>query len=393
MDTSLDRSNQATSQPRRKVLIGVYSLAVGLYWMSLYLYVPTLPVYAKTKVESLAFIGTILSMYGLWQAIIRLPLGITTDWVGRRKPFILGGFALAGLGAYLMGIAENGNQLLIGRAITGLAAGTWVPLIVIFSGLFPPQEAIRATAILTLVNSVSRMIATSLTGWLNEIGGYPFAFFCAIGVAVLAMIVVLPIKEQASPPQKLTFRGIWQIIVRPDVLRPSLLGAVAQYVTWAATLSFTPILAAQLGASNVMLSFLTSVSILIISLGNSITALLSRRMNGRQLASISFVFLALGAILAAWAPSLPWLFLAQFMAGMGSGISHPLLMGMSIAKVDQTQRNIAMGLHQAIYGFGMFAGPWISGALAEKIGMQPMFAITGVAVLVIGLVGSKYLSK
>ena len=66
-------------------------------------------------------------------------------------------------------------------------------------------------------------------------------------------------------------------------------------------------------------------------------------------------------------------------------------MGLSIAKVDQSQRNTAMGLHQAIYGFGMFAGPWISGALADKIGLQPMFAVTGVAVLLIGIAGSQFL--
>lgn len=375
----------------RKTFIIFYAIAVALYWMSLYFYVPTLSVYAQTKVESLALVGTILSMYGLWQAIIRLPLGIVTDILGHRKPFILAGFALAALGAWLMATAQNGEHLLIGRAVTGLAAGTWVPLIVIFSSLFPPEQAVRATAILTLVNSLSRMVATSLTGWLNGLGGYPLAFYVAMAAAALAILVVLPLREERVPPQRLSMSGIWSVIVRPDVMRPALLAALAQYVTWAATLSFTPLLAAELGASDVTQSALTSLSILVISLGNSVTAFLSRRLNLRQLSSFSFVMLAFGALLAAWAPSLGWLFLAQFLAGLGSGISHPLLMGLSIAKVDQSQRNTAMGLHQAIYGFGMFAGPWISGALADVIGLQPMFAVTGVAVFLIGVAGSQFL--
>ena len=375
----------------RRTFITFYAIAVALYWMSLYFYVPTLSVYAQTKVENLAIVGTILSMYGLWQAIIRLPLGIVTDLLGRRRPFIIVGFALAGLGAWLMATAPNGGQLMFGRAVTGLAAGTWVPLIVIFSSLFPSEQAVRATAILTLVNSLSRMIATSLTGWMNGLGGYSLAFYVAIVAAALAILVVLPLREERVPPQRFELHGIWSVIVRPDVLRPALLAALAQYITWAATLSFTPILAAKLGASDVAQSALTSLSILIISLGNSVTAMLSRRLNLRHLSSFSFVMLAFGALLAAWAPSLGWLFLAQFFAGLGSGISHPLLMGLSIAKVDQSQRNTAMGLHQAIYGFGMFAGPWISGALAEKIGLQPMFAVTGVAVLLIGIAGSQFL--
>ena len=76
----------------------------------------------------------------------------------------------------------------MGRAVTGLAEGTWVPLVVLFSSLFPPEEAVRASSLLTLVGSVGRLLATSLTGSLNELGGYPLAFFGAAGAAILAIL-------------------------------------------------------------------------------------------------------------------------------------------------------------------------------------------------------------
>jgi DHA1 family multidrug resistance protein-like MFS transporter len=171
-------SSKAGASSRRLMII-LYAIAVFLYWMALYLYVPTLPTYAQSKSDNLALVGVVLSMYGLWQAIIRLPLGITADWLGRRKPFIIVGFALAGLGAWTMGVAEGVNGLIVGRAITGLAAGTWVPLVVVFSSLFPPHEAVRATAMLTFVGSVGRVLATGVTGSLNELGGYSLAFFLA----------------------------------------------------------------------------------------------------------------------------------------------------------------------------------------------------------------------
>ncbi|MEW5956467.1 MAG: hypothetical protein AB1801_02000 [Chloroflexota bacterium] len=63
-------------QRLRPVTIGFYIAAAFLYWISLYLYVPTLPTYVHSKTDNLALMGTVLSMYGLWQAIIRLPLGI-----------------------------------------------------------------------------------------------------------------------------------------------------------------------------------------------------------------------------------------------------------------------------------------------------------------------------
>ena len=63
-------------------------------------------------------------------------------------------------------------------------------------------------------------------------------------------------------------------------------------------------------------------------------------------------------------------------------------MGMSIINVAEGQRSTAMGLHQAVYGLGMFAGPWVSGLLATSLGIQPMFASTAVVVLGLGLLGT-----
>jgi MFS transporter, DHA1 family, multidrug resistance protein len=67
-------------------------------------------------------------------------------------------------------------------------------------------------------------------------------------------------------------------------------------------------------------------------------------------------------------------------------------MGMSIEHVEGSQRSTAMGLHQAVYAIGMFAGPWLSGILAKSLGLQPMFGITAVGVLILALLGTRKLS-
>ncbi len=50
-----------------------------------------------------------------------------------------------------------------------------------------------------------------------------------------------------------------------------------------------------------------------------------------------------------------------------------------------------MGLHQAVYAVGMFAGPWLSGALADRIGIQPMLGVTALACLLLGLPAARWL--
>jgi MFS family permease len=368
------------------------SLAVGLYWISLYLYVPTLPVYAQSKTSNLALIGTVLAQYGLWQAIVRFPLGIASDWLGRRRPFIFLGFLLAGLGAWLMGSAASIQGVLVGRAVTGLAAASWVILVVAFSSLFPPKEAVRATALLSMVNSVSRMFATGITGELNNLGGYSLAFTLAAVSAGLAALVYLPVKEERLERKPPSLQGTGRLVSRKDVLLPSLLNALAQYAVWATAFGFVPILAKQFGASNIVQSLLVSLNLAIGIVGNLFTTTFVRRFGARRLVLSGFLATVGGIFLLFLAQSLAWVFAATFLIGLGFGLSYPTLMGMSIEHVEGSQRSTAMGLHQAVYAIDMFAGPWLSGILAKSLGLQPMFGITAVGVLILALLGTRKLS-
>jgi MFS family permease len=368
---------------------------VFLYWMALYLYAPTLPTYAESMTPDLALVGVILSMYGFWQMAIRLPVGIAADWLGRRKPFIIGGLILVGSGAVVMGIARGWQGLLVGRAITGLAAATWVPLVVIFSALFDPLEAVRASALLTLVGSVARIIATSVTGWLNQLAGYGLAFFLAAGVAAIAVALVIPLKE-AHPPgngerRRPTASSVGKVITRRDVLLPGLLSAIAQFTNWATTFGFLPILAQGMGASDVTISLLVSLNLVFLTLGNLGATAAAGRIGGRRLSYASFVILSAGVAGTALTKSLPSLFVSQALIGLGTGIGYPVLMGMSIKYVRDAERTTAMGLHQSVYAAGMFAGPWLGGLLASALGVQTMFAVTAAASLALGLLGTSLL--
>jgi MFS family permease len=376
----------------RRLMITLYSTAVFLYWAALYLYVPTLPTYVQSKSDNLALVGIVLSMYGLWQAIIQLPLGIATDWLGWRKPFIVVGFALAGLGAWTMGVADSVNGLIIGRTITGLAACTWAPLVVVFSSLFPPHEAVRASALLTSVGAVGRVLAMGVTGWLNELSGYSLAFFLAAGAAALAILVLLPTREERRRPQRPSFTGVGSLITRRDVLFPTLLAALSQYANWAITFSFMPILARQLGATDVTQSALMSMHTGVVILGSLMASTIVNRVGARRLVYLSLALLSAGIGGEALAPSLPLLFVSQFCIGLAQGISYPVLMGMSIQQVAEAERTTAMGLHQAVYAVGMFSGPGVSGRLADAIGIRPMFGVTAFFCLSSGLLVARWLT-
>ncbi|MEA3408086.1 MAG: MFS transporter [Chloroflexota bacterium] len=375
----------------RRLKITLYVVVVFLYWIGLYLYAPTLPTYVEMKTENLAMVGVILSMYGLWQAIIRLPLGIVSDWVGQRKPFVVTGLGLVALGAWLMGISDGAKGLLIGRAITGLSAGTWVPLIVLFSSLFPPQESVRASSLLTLVGSVGRLLATGVTGWLNMWGGYSLAFFLAAGAAALAALVMISTREEPLERNRPSFRSVGGLFLRRDIMLPSLISTLCQYINWAATFSFIPLLAEKLGATDIILSALLSMNIGVFTVGNLVATTLANRLGARRLVFGGVTLLACGTAVGAFAPNLIVIFVAQFLLGLAQGATYPVLMGLSIRHVDDVQRSTAMGLHQSVYAIGMFAGPALSGIVADAIGIRPMLGATAGIFLAAGLFAANQL--
>jgi MFS family permease len=369
----------------RRFNVALVAVAGFFYWVALYVYVPTLPTYIQTKTDNLAMVGTILSMYGLWQGIIRLPLGIATDWLGRRKPFIVGCVFLLGVGTFVLGRAQDANGLLVGRIITGLGAGTWVPLVVLFNSFYPPEEAVRATALLQFVAFAGRMLATGVTGSLNQIGGYSLAFYVASGAALVAVLVVLPSREPHRAPHRPSFHSLRRLASRRDVLLPSILAIIIHYAAFATTFGFLPILAKGLGATDVMQSLLVTLNVGLNMVSSLLVTTLAKRVGHRLLIHVSFVATAIGIGLAACAYSLPMVCVAQAFLGLGFGLGYPVMMGMSIQNVEERQRTTAMGLFQALYAIGMFAGPWASGILADAMGIRPMFAVTTVACLVPGV--------
>jgi MFS family permease len=381
----------AAPAQRHRLLIALYTVVVFLFWMSMYLFVPTLPMYAQSRGADLATVGVILSMYGLWQGLVRFPLGVVADGLGRRKPFIMAGICLSALGAFVMGRATGVPHLIAGRAITGLAAGAWVPMVAAYSALFAPGQAVQASAIVSMVSSLGQIVGTGATGTLNGIGGYSLAFWLAIGVAGLAMLAILPVREVRRPRMQISFASVGRVITRRDVWMPAALGAVSQYAIWATTFGFLPILAKQLGASDVSQSLLTSLNLGLQVVGNLAVAAWSTRIGAKWLLYFSFASMALGLVIAAVAQTSAYVVAAQVGLGLGMGVVFPVLMGMSIRHVGDGERTMAMGVFQSVYAIGMFSGPGLSGVLAHAIGIQPMFALTAAAVLAAGVAGTRYL--
>ena len=93
-----------------------------LFWASLYVYVPILPVYAASLGASMGMVGLVVGAYGISQLLLRIPLGIQSDRHGRRVPYIALSLIAAGAGALWLALAPGPWSLFFARGLTGVGA-------------------------------------------------------------------------------------------------------------------------------------------------------------------------------------------------------------------------------------------------------------------------------
>jgi predicted MFS family arabinose efflux permease len=368
----------------RPRIVAIFAAAI-LYFVALYAYVPSLPAYIAERSPNLASVGMVLSMYGLLSVVLRMPLGVLTDATGRYKAYLVGGILLAGIGAAVMALGTSIGMLAFGRALTGVAAAAWVPMMVVFAACFPPAQTIFATSLLSFASSLGQVIGTSLTGVLETLGGYGLAFFTAAGLSLASAIIIVCVRIPRRSMEHrgtVTIRSVLAIFRRRDVVVPSFTNALCQFGVWALTFGFMPLLARRMGASAVATSLIMTLNIAANTAANLFATFIANRGGRRSLLYGSFAVFAGGAMLAAFARSVPILFVSTVVMGLANGLFFPILLGLSIQRVDAAHRSTAMGIHQAVYAVGMFTGPWIGGILADAVGIRAMFAIVAAFSLV-----------
>ncbi len=105
-----------------------------------------------------------------------------------------------------------------------------------------------------------------------------------------------------------------------------------------------PLLARRMGASAVATSLIMTLNIAANTAANLFATLVAHRGGRRLLLYGSFAVFAGGALLAALGRSVPVLFVSTVVMGLANGLFFPILLGLSIQRVDAAHRSTAMGI-------------------------------------------------
>lgn len=358
---------------RRLLLVGV-----PLFWSSLYIYNSYLSVYARSLGASLSLVGIIVSAYGLTQLVLRIPVGVSSDRLGRRKPFVLAGAAAGALGCAAMLIAPQPWVLVLGRGLAGVAAACWVSLSVLLISTYPSDQVIRATSVASALSGAGTTVASAVGGQIAQMTDERVPFWVGVGLGLAALVLLARIREPARPAGGSLSVGELLAVGRvPMVLLVSILALLNQYVSWAMTFSFVPIYAADLGATKtdlgIMMSLWQGCSAFVALWAGHVSA----RLGVRWTVVAGLGLITVAAFATPVTQALGMLLVLRTLHGVGSGLISPVLMGGALLAVTESKRGAAMGFFQAIYAIGMVTGPAVSGVFADNVGLAATFTITG----------------
>ena len=371
----------------------IFGVATFFYWAALYIYVPVLPVYALSLGASFAVVGLMVSAYGFSQLCLRIPIGLASDRWGRRKPFSVIGLLFASAGCIVLFFAPNPGWLVVGRAIVGISAAAWVTITVMFSDYFKPAQLPGAMALLTFLSGLSQLVSTGAGGWLADLDGprAPFVVGIVFGVIGAILLFLVP-EERVQKKSTATWKSMAKVGTSSYLLRVSIVGALLQFTFWATTYAFVPVYAHNLGASKTMLGLLTSGALVPYTLASLAVSRWAVRVGAARLATVGLAFCVVGAGVVPLTHSIALLAASQCLAGLGRGLTMPVLLGLAIQRIAPSEKATAMGVFQAVYAIGMFLGPASAGLIAESLGLTGAFLISAsmcLAAVVVLLGGRK----
>ena len=193
-----------------------------LRMLPLFMILPVLSLSENTYMYATPqLLGLALGIYGLTQASLQIPFGMLSDRWGR-KPIIVLGLIIFGIGSLIAATADSVNGLLIGRALQG-AGAVAAALMALAADLTRKECRTKAMAYIGISIGAAFSIAFILGPILYAYIGIKGLFYLSACLSILAIITLLTIVP--NPTKKVrnvnspNLRDIKSVLVNTSLIK------------------------------------------------------------------------------------------------------------------------------------------------------------------------------
>lgn len=364
---------------------GLLLAAVVLFWFAQYVYIPFQTTYLTAREVSEAYIGGILGAYGIAQLVMRIPVGVMADSIGRHKGFILAGTIAAGLASLIRIVMPGGTGFFIANLFSGFASAMWISFMVLYTGFFPGAEQQKATSRIILFNNLGILFGFISSTYLYKTYGMSFLCLLSIISAFAGTIIALLLCDSkethrctAGSPLKTL-----KICLNKRLILFACLALIQQGIQMSTTMSFTTQILKDLGASSTLIG-LSSIVYMLAAVGFSGLASFPwfSKKGPAFLIPTVFILLAVYCFLIPTITPVPLLLLLQILPGLATGILFSYLTSEAMKGIAPNVKSTAMGFYQAVYAIGMTLVPVFTGNFVNMFSMKSAyFILAGLALM------------
>ena len=351
-------------------------LGTFLFWLSLYFYVPILPLHAQAKGASLTMVGAVVASYAIAQVLLRIPIGVGADLIGKRKPFAVAGIVVCAAGGLGLALAPDPWTLFAARTVTGIGAAAWVAISVLYASYWRSERAPMAMATVMALTQLAQVLATLTGGVLAERFGSEATFYAGAAAGVAGAAAIVLAREPRFPTREYSTATFLRVLGTPALLLVSAISITVQFVTFSTNFGFVPVYAREIGASKAEVGYITTAMFMASAAGALVSGYVVQRLGYGRAILIAAVIVAVAMTLVPATHSVGLLAAGQALGGIGRGALNTLLIALALQTAPPAERATAMGVFQAIYAIGMLSGPIVSGAFADAYGLEAVFFLS-----------------
>lgn len=370
----------------------LFLTVIFCFWFSIYVYIPIFGVYLEYLRFDYSLVGIILGSYGITQILIRFPLGILSDFLGKmRKGMLIAGFFMAFASGVMFLMFTSFIPVFIARLLSGITASMWVMATTLYAQYFEESQSAKAMGTLQFMTVVTQFLSMAVSGKIVERFGWEMPFLIGTITALIGFVLSFWIKEIKETEAKegaaryvdqLTYvfriKALWVI---------SILSLAAHSILFMTMFGFTPIYVAQKGFSESTFFWIVASFFIPHAAASLLLAYLPVR-KPKLLLFLSFLLTGVFHLLLPLSDSLWWICFLHVLIGFWLGLIFPQLLAMVIPVCEESYRTTAMGFYQSVYAIGIFIGPMLAGFLADHVGFYEVFIATGIIAFASALVST-----
>ena len=335
-------------------------------------------------ITSYTQIGYIVSLFGLSKAITNLLFGATSDKIGR-KPVIVIGILLTGIGGAIIGNSSSFVFMLLGTILVGVGGGaTFVGIMVSLTEVLPLQIGL-AMGLFELAAYGGSSIGTYIGGLVSLSYGIRFPFYLFIIISIISAIMCLTLLPETNTiltsfnKPKSVFSKI--IIDEFKKIIPLCVAGFSSKILDSLIISFLPLylLSMQLGLTQISLvlsSFTFSWALV-----QPISGHISDRIGRKQITLIGLagssviIWLFIGIV------NYSYLVILAIFLGVGAALYYTPLVAMVSDIAPPEIEGAIIGVYRFFRDMGYFLGPIILGKIGDIYGLKYSFFLTSITLM------------